>query len=259
MNELVDMVWVEFRKATRSRMPLWTALGSLFIPLGIGFLIFVSKNPKISQELGLVGAKANLLQYSTIDWPTYLDVFGQIVAIAGFMLFVLVISWIFGREYVDGTLKDLLAVPVQRSSIILAKFILLAAWSILLTLVIFIAGLILGVVLKLTGISPTILINASVIVLTTAIMTIVVVLPFALLASIGRGYLFPIGVAILTLMAGNLAHIIGRGEYFPWAVPGLYAQGKSPLSPISYWIILLSGLAGMLATYLWWKYADQNR
>ena len=40
MNNLSDMIWIEQRKAIRSGMPLWTALGSLFMPLGIGFLIF---------------------------------------------------------------------------------------------------------------------------------------------------------------------------------------------------------------------------
>ena len=44
MNNLTDMIWIETRKAIRSRMPLWTALGSLFFPFGIGFLIFVAKN-----------------------------------------------------------------------------------------------------------------------------------------------------------------------------------------------------------------------
>jgi ABC-2 type transport system permease protein len=60
-------------------------------------------------------------------------------------------------------------------------------------------------------------------------------------------------------MMANLIVIIGWGEYFPWAVPGLYAFGKSSLTSISYWIVFLTGLAGMFATYLWWKYTDQNR
>ena len=34
-----------------SRMPLWTALGSLFMPLGMAFLIFVARNPEISNSL----------------------------------------------------------------------------------------------------------------------------------------------------------------------------------------------------------------
>jgi ABC-2 type transport system permease protein len=59
-------------------------------------------------------------------------------------------------------------------------------------------------------------------------------------------------------MLTNLAVLAGWGEYFPWAVPGLYAQGKSALTPISYWIVVLTGLAGMITTYIWWKFADQN-
>ncbi len=259
MNNLSDMIWVELRKAIRSKMPLGTVLGSLFMPLGIAFLIFVSKNPEISQKLGLVSAKANLLAYSATDWPTYLGLFGQIIAAGGFILFILVISWMFGREFADGTLKDMLAVPIQRSSILLAKFIVMAIWSAVLTLVIFAVGLVMGAIIRLPGGSIWVISQGSILVTITACLVIVVVVPFALFASIGRGYLLPIGVAVLTLMMTNLVAIIGWGEYFPWAVPGLYAQGKGPLTPVSYWIVFLTGLAGMVATYLWWKYADQSR
>jgi ABC-2 type transport system permease protein len=64
---------------------------------------------------------------------------------------------------------------------------------------------------------------------------------------------------LLILMTTNVAVLIGRGEYFPWAVPGVYAQQTSPLAPISYLLVLLTGLAGMAVTYAWWKSADQNR
>jgi ABC-2 type transport system permease protein len=90
-------------------------------------------------------------------------------------------------------------------------------------------------------------------------LVIVSILPFALFASLGRGYLLPLGVAVLTLMLTNLVAIVGWGEYFPWAVPGLYAQGKSALTPVSYGIVILTGLAGMLGTYAWWMLADQSR
>ena len=60
MNHIEDMVWIESRKAIRSKMPLFTALGSLLMPLGIGFLIFLAKNPDLSRDLGLLGVKADL-------------------------------------------------------------------------------------------------------------------------------------------------------------------------------------------------------
>ncbi|MBE3037862.1 MAG: ABC transporter permease [Chloroflexi bacterium] len=259
MNNLSDMVWIELRKAIRSRMPLFTALGSLFMPLGIAFLIFVSKNPEISHKLGLISVKANLMAYAATDWPTYLGLFGQIIAAGGFVLFILVISWVFGREFSDGTLKDMLAVPVQRSSILLAKFIVVAVWSAVLTMVILIAGLVMGAIIKLPGGSISVIFQGSARVAITAGLAIAVVMPFALFASVGRGYLLPIGLAILTLMMTNVVAIAGWGENFPWAVPGLYAQGKSYLIPISYWIVLLTGQAGMIGTYLWWMVADQSR
>jgi ABC-2 type transport system permease protein len=259
MNNLLSMTWIELRKAIRSRMPLWTAIGSLFLPLGIAFLIFVSRNPEISRKLDLISAKANLVAYAGTDWPTYLGLFGQIVAAGGFFLFILIISWVFGREFADGTVKDLLAVPVQRATILLAKFIVMVVWSAALTVLIFVVGLVMGVLIKLPGGSLQVLLQAGDLVVVTAALTISVVLPFALLASIGRGYLLSIGAAVLTLMVTNVVALIGWGEYFPWAVPGLHIQEPSSLTPISYWIVVLTSLAGMVATYLWWKYADQNR
>jgi ABC-2 type transport system permease protein len=259
MNDLSDMIWIEWRKAIRSRMPLWTAIGSLFMPLGIAFLIFVSKNPQVSQKLGLVSAKANLVAFAAADWPTYLSFFGQLIAAGGLILFVFIISWMFGREFADGTLKEMLAVPVQRSTILLAKFIVVAVWSAALTVLIFIAGLGMGRLIGLPGASSSALLHGAAVVAVTGILTILVIPPFSFFASVGRGYLLPIGVAVVALMLANLIAIIGWGEYYPWAVPGLYAQGKTALAPISYWIAFLTGLAGMLSTYLWWKYADQNR
>jgi len=259
MNDLSSMIWVELRKAIRSRMPLWTALGSLLMPLGIAFLIFVARNPETSQQLGLVGAKANLVAFAATDWPSYLGVYGEIIGAGGLILFVLIISWIFGREFTDGTLKDLLAVPVPRGSVIMAKYTVMAIWCEVMTMLIFIAGLIMGAFIHLPGGSTGVFLRGGAIVVGASVLAIAVVLPFALFASMGRGYLLPIGVAILVLMMVNLAQILGWGEFFPWAVPVLYALGKSPLTPVSYWLVLLTGLAGMIGTYLWWKFADQSR
>jgi ABC-2 type transport system permease protein len=259
MSSLFDMIWIEARKAVRSRMPLFTAAGSLFMPLGIAFLIFVATHPEVSRRLGLVGAKANLMAYATTNWSTYLALTAQMIAAGGFFLFCLIICWVFGREFVDGALKDLLAVPVPRASILLAKFIVAAAWSAALAAVIFIAGLATGALIGLPGGSMDVLLQGAGLVAGTTCLVITVVLPFALFASVGRGYLLPVGVAILALMMANLLAVMGWAAYFPWAVPGLFAQGKGYLLPISYPIAILTGLAGMIATYLWWKVADQSR
>jgi len=250
MNTLADMIWIELRKAIRSRMPLWTALGSLLMPLGIAFLIFVARNPQVSQKLGLVSAKANLIAYSATDWPAYLVLSAEIIAAGGFILFVLIVSWIFGREFVDGTLKDMLAVPVSRLSILLAKFIVMAIWSAVLTALLFIFSLLMGALIKLPGGSISVILQGTLLLQVTTLLAITVAIPFALLASLGRGYLLPIGLAFLVMILTNIVAILGWGEYFPWAVPGLYAEGKVALTAVSYWIVFLTGLLGLIGTYL---------
>ncbi len=259
MANFREMLWIELRKAIRSRMPVWTAIGYLFMPLGMSFLIFIARNPEISQQLGLMSAKANLVAYSATDWSAYLSLFAQIIAAGGFMFSVFAVSWTFGREFADGTLKDMLAVPVPRGSILLAKFVIVAAWSAVLVVLVFVVSLVMGALLQLPGDMLSIILQRILPIATTACLMIAVVVPFALFASIGRGYLLPIGVAILALIMANLVVVAGWGEYFPWAIPMLYSQGKSPLTPISYWIVLLTGLAGIFGTYLWWKFSDQNR
>jgi ABC-2 type transport system permease protein len=259
MQNLTEMIWIEMRKAIRSRMPIWTALASLFMPLGMGILIFASKNPVISHKLGLISVKADLVAYAATDWSSYIDLTSLVIAAGGFFFFILVVSWVFGREFVDGTLKDLLAVPIQRSSIILAKFIVIAIWSWMLTLVILVFSLMMGTFINLPGFSKEVIINGSIHLVATALLVMVVSTPFALIASIGRGYLLPLGVAVLMLMGTNIMAVAGWGETFPWAVPGLFAQGKTILPPLSYMIVFITGLLGIVATYFWWKYADQNR
>ena len=199
------MIWIETRKAVRSRMPIWTAVGSLFMPLGIAFLIFVARNPEVSAAAGpgqRQGQPDGLFRDRLASLPGLL---GQMVAAGGFFLFVLIISWVFGREFVDGTLKDMLAVPVRRSSILLAKFLVVAVWSALLTLLIFAVGMVTGAVIGAPRrLARRLCSRAAPLVLAMACLVVAVALPFALFASVGRGYLLPIGVAILALMLANL-------------------------------------------------------
>jgi ABC-2 type transport system permease protein len=92
----------------------------------------------------------------------------------------------------------------------------------------------------------------------SACLGIVAGLPFAFFACVGRGYLLPIGALMLTMIIAQLITAAGWGEYFPWAILGMYAQGD-PLGPASFVILALASLAGIGATFWWWHSADQNR
>ena len=254
---LSDMLWIEMRKALRSRVPFFTALGFLMMPLIGALLIFIYKDPQLARQIGLLGTKANLVVGSA-DWPGYLNLLIEFTALGGFFFFCLAISWIFGREFTDGTLKDLLAVPVPRFEILLAKFMVAALWCAALIVETSVVGLVLGAMIRLPGGSAAVIMNGSGRLAITAVMAILLIMPFGFFASLGRGYLLPVGIALLALILGNLSMTLGWGEYFPWAIPGAFLQ-EPHLPLFSYIIVLLTGAAGVAATYVWWKNADQNR
>jgi ABC-2 type transport system permease protein len=251
------MIWIERRKVLRSRVPLFTALGFLMMPFIGALLIFIYKDPQLARQLGLLGTKANLVVGSA-DWLGYLNLMIEFTALGGFFFFCLAISWTFGREFTDGTVKDLLAVPVPRFAILLAKFIVAALWCAVLILETVLVGLALGVLIQLPGGSSAVILHGAGLLAITAVMSIMLVLPFGFFASLGRGYLLPIGIAVLTMILGNLSITLGWGEYFPWAVPAMLLQ-EVQLSLFSYALVLLTGLVGVAGTHLWWKYSDQNR
>jgi ABC-2 type transport system permease protein len=262
MNDLSNAIWIELCKAIRSRMPGFTALGLLLLPLGVAFIMFVVKEPEFARKVGLISTKANLMGRSA-NWASYLGLLAQTIAAAGLIFFSLMSSWVFGREFADGTLKDLLAVPVSRVTILLAKYIVVVLWCIVATVMIIILGLILGMIIGLPGGTSELFRQGLTTLVITAILVTIDVLPAAFFASVGRGYLLPMAVVILTLIFANLVIIAGWGNYFPWSVPALYTEtigtSNSPIEPISYVIVFTTGLAGVVGTCLWWQFADQSR
>lgn len=258
MNDLASMFWIELRKAVRSRVLLFISLGFMILPLVGALLMFIYKDPEFARRIGILSMKANLAGGSA-DWPFYLSFYGQAIAVGGLIIFSLIETWLFGREFADGTLKDLLAVPVPRGAILLAKFILFALWSFVLTGLVYLVGLFFGGLLELPLWSTGLIIQGSLTLLITTCLVILAITPVAWLASVGRGYLLPMGITLLLVGLANLIVILGWGSYFPWAVPGIYAGLAGQLEPAGYWIVLLTGLAGILGTYFWWKYADQSR
>jgi ABC-2 type transport system permease protein len=257
MNNLAQAIWVEFLKARRSKMPLFTALGFAMVPLGGGFFIMVLKDPEMARRVGLISAKAQLTM-GTADWPTYLRFLTLAVGAGGIILFGLIASWVFGREYSDRTVKDLLALPTPRSAIVVGKCVVIAAWSAAVTVIAGLVALCIGTALDLPRVSPQVFLQSGTTIAIAACLTIALATPIAFSASAWHGYLPAIGVMILAMGLAQLVNAAGWGAYFPWAVPALYAQGEN-LGIVSYVIVILTGVAGLIGTLLWWEWADQTR
>jgi ABC-2 type transport system permease protein len=262
MNNITQAIWVELLKARRSKMPLLTVLAFSLAPLAGGFFMFIMKDPDLARRMGVISLKAQIIAGSA-DWFTFLGILTQAVAIGGIILFSLIISWVFGREYADHTISDLLSLPTSRSAVVLAKFFLVMLWSAALTLVIYLIGLGVGTAVGLPAAPPEIFWRSTITIAITTCLTIALVTPIAFFASAGRGYLPPMGAAIMAVILAQVIAAAGWGEYFPWSIPALYSgmagAAYTNLAWISYLIVVLMSLAGMLATLAWWEVADQTQ
>jgi ABC-2 type transport system permease protein len=85
-----------------------------------------------------------------------------------------------------------------------------------------------GAVLQLLGGSLSVVLHGSGVAAITVCLVIAVVLPFALFASVGRGYLLPMGMAVLTLIMSNFIMVVG------WACLQRISGGKMPTRTVGY-------------------------
>jgi ABC-2 type transport system permease protein len=104
-------------KARRSRVPLVTAAVFSVFPIIGGLLMIIIKDPERAREMGLIGAKAQLLSAGPADWTAYFQLLSMGTAVGGAVLFAFITAWVFGREFSDHTANELLAVPTQRDVI----------------------------------------------------------------------------------------------------------------------------------------------
>lgn len=255
-------LWTELLKARRSKVPLLAAVGLTLAPLMDGLFMFIMKDPERAREMGLLSVKAQMAM-STAEWTTFFSVLTQAIAIGGSIVFSILTAWIFGREFSDHTAKDLMALPTSRENIVLSKLIVITAWAVAVTLWIFLVGLLIGSLVDIPGWTAQLALRSFADVLIAAGMTLLLMTPVALIASMGRGYLPPLGFAVLTIFFAQIIAATGWGDWFPWAVPALFSGAAGPRAELlgihSYLLVVLAGIAGIAATFHWWRTADQTK
>lgn len=259
MNDVLLAFGCENRKARKSKM-IWVTLAAFTVaPLMAGFFMFILKNPGMAEQSGLVGDKAQIL--GEANWPAYFSLLAQVIAVGGILVFGFVTSWVFGREYTDRTLKDLLSLPYHRATIPAAKFLAVFLISLLLSIHVTVLGMLIGFLIGLPGWSSEAMADGLWVLFVTTLLTIALSAPAAFFACWGKGYLAPLGFVIFMVVIAQVIAAIGYGEYFPWAIPALYsglAGDQSVLLPSSLLLVLGTSLTGIGATLGWWLWADHQ-
>lgn len=259
MNLWIGALRAEGRKALASPVPWITGLAVLLFPLiGVGFMLIV-KDPEGAKALGLIGTKARLSGLSA-DWPAYLGFISQAMTAGFLFLEALFVSWLFGREWSDRTLKLLLAVPAGRSRIVTAKFAVTVLWGLGALGLLGSSTIALGSVANLPLGSAELVETWAFHFAAGGLLTLVLGTWTAFVASWGRGFLLPVAWTMVTVMVAQLGSVLGWGSVVPWAIPAV-AVGLvgSPLEPASLILALVTAAGGAAATVLFWTRADHPR
>lgn len=261
MSALRAAIATELLKARRSRVPWGVAVGFSLAPLVMGLFMVILKDPERARALGLLGSKAQLTA-GTADWPTFLNLLGQAMAVGGAILFAFLTAWVFGREFADRTVRGLLANPTPRRTIVVAKAIVIAVWGIAVSAWVLALGLAIGALIGLPGWSPADAIGTIVAIAIAAILTIGLQTMAAFFAGVGRGYIAPLAWTVAMVAVSQILTVLGWGSWFPWSVPAILAGAGGtqvePVTPGGIAVVAFVALAGLAATIAWWERADQT-
>lgn len=207
-------------------------------------------DPQLLAKLGPVAAG---------DWRGFLLGAAQITGAGGLGGFAVVLAWMFGREFADGTIAGLFALPVRRSTIALAKLIVYAAWAIAMSLLL---AIVLGIVGTLAGLGPIGSGTLEALARQAALgaMSIAITLPVAWAATLARSVLGGVSVAIALVVVAQVSVLAGLGGWMPLAAPALWAISLGiTVSPVQLALLIPFGATFVVLIALSWQRMQLDR
>jgi ABC-2 type transport system permease protein len=251
---MLAAVRVEWLKLRRSRMSMITAaVVGIGVPaLTAGFLAAATRGPADTS----LAIKVNAMLVGE-GWTAYLGMLAQILSVMSFLGVGFVVAWCFGREFTDHTITGLYALPTSLTTIAAAKYTVLLAWSMALSLITLAAAFALAPLAGLTA-PTTDALEPAAKVLAVGVNGALLAYPLAFIASAARGYLPAVAGLILIVVVTQILTVIGVGAWVPYAATSLWVGMGGPaaaatIAPHHLALIPLTAAAGVGATLWWWR------
>ena len=184
-------------------------------------------------------------------WDGYTGLGATSVSATILLAVGVVMSWSVGREFTDGTIVGLFAIPPALRTIATAKMVVTLSWAVLLgageAALLTTAGLLLG--LGAAGAAGCFAVLAL-----SAALIGGSALPVMWAATRWRGYLAGIGLTLAILVGANLAAGFGLGPYIPWSIPMVWAAHHTEVSTPLLAVPVMTAAIGARITYRSWDH-----
>lgn len=220
----------EFAKLRHSRTVGLSLAAFALLPLAAALFVWIIQQPARAASLGLLGTKAQLVGVSA-TWPGYLTLLNQVVGGGGLVVLGFIVAYVFGREYSEGTAKNMLTLPVRRGWFALGKLVVAAAWWLGLAAAVTAEGFLVGAALHLPGWTGTLAAGEFNKLAAVAGLAFLLSPAVAWVAVFGRGYLAPLAFTIVMLVLGNVFSKTGWAPWFPWSAVPLLIGSVGAASP----------------------------
>ena len=238
---MFTFIEMEFLKLKRSRIFLLSLLGAVFPPL----LMFI--------------AVTSFDEGQTFE-ALFTNVNMYMSAMFAVLIFAIIISYLFGREYNEHTLKTMLTIPVSREKFLASKYIMFLVWIVILTVVTSISTLAFGFAAGLDGFSLKIFADGFVQLLYANVLLFLSFSPFVFVSlfitNMVPAMIGGAGLALVNLM------VYGQNwaPFVPWVCPYLIASGEiaeySTSITVSYGVILATFVIGLVISYIYFTKTD---
>lgn len=208
-------------------------------------------------EGGVLAAKSEVF-VGDGGWAGLFGLAGQVVAAGGLLGCGVMAGWLYGREFTDGTVAALFARPVSLRAVALAKLGLYLLWVLAVAVCVTLGVLALGAVLTVAGtdgfasggvVRPALTLSG------VTVLTGLLALPCAWVATRTRGYLAAVGAAVAVVVAAQTSVLLGAGGWLPFAAPGWWVAQSGAVDPTTVLqlglVLPVAALAAALTVRAW--------
>lgn len=240
---MLTFIEMEFLKLKRSKIFLLSLIGAIFPPL----LMFIAVT---------AFGEGHTFEILFTNVNMYMS------AMFAVLIFTIIISYLFGREYNEHTLKTMLTIPVSREKFLASKYLMFLVWIVILTVVTSISTLVFGFVAGLDGFSIKLFANSFAQLLYANVLLFLTFSPFVfvslLITNMVPAMVGGAGLALVNIM------VYGQNwaPFVPWVSPYLIASGEiakyGASVTVSYGIILATFIIGLVISYVYFTKTDAS-
>ncbi|WP_431277997.1 ABC transporter permease [Leifsonia poae] len=250
---MIAALWAEAVKLASS------LAGKVATAAIVGGVIALSCVILAAVDSGNVDVISKLGPGASSDWTGFLRSSAQITAAGGLGGFGIILAWMFGREFTENTVSNLFGLPVGRATIALSKLVTYAIWSVLVSLVLSLGLLVSGLIAGLGDVTGEVtlgLLRQTAL----AVMTAVLALPIAWIATLARSVLGGVGATAGLIVIGQFSVLAGAGAWMPLAAPALWGlSGGSGATPLQLGMLIPYAAVSVALTALAWKRLELDR